>query len=117
LSLQVDVYSQGDILIVHISGELDHHTSELVRNRVDQEINENHCQHLILNLSGLSFMDSSGLGVILGRYKRITQNGGKMVISNVSPQILRLFEMAGLLKIVKFCDDEEGALMEVGGAV
>jgi stage II sporulation protein AA (anti-sigma F factor antagonist) len=117
VSLQVDVYTRGDILVVHMSGELDHHTSELVRNRVDQEITQQNSQHLILNLGGLTFMDSSGLGVILGRYKRITQNGGKMAISNVNPQILRLFEMAGLLKLIPICDTEEQALLEVGGAV
>ncbi|UOF92925.1 anti-sigma F factor antagonist [Fodinisporobacter ferrooxydans] len=100
-----------------MSGELDHHTAELVRNRVDQELGGRECQHMILNLSGLTFMDSSGLGVILGRYKRVTQGGGRMAITNVDPQIRRLFEMAGLLKIIQFYDTEDLALQAVGGAI
>ena len=61
-------------------------------------------------------MDSSGLGVILGRYKRIKQLNGSMVICAISPSIYRLFELSGLFKILQIVDSEEQALKTLGVA-
>jgi stage II sporulation protein AA (anti-sigma F factor antagonist) len=61
-------------------------------------------------MKDLSFMDSSGLGVILGRYKLITARGGKMVVCDVNPAVYRLFEMSGLFKILTIQENERLAL-------
>jgi stage II sporulation protein AA (anti-sigma F factor antagonist) len=66
--------------------------------------------HVVLSMKDLSFMDSSGLGVILGRYKLITARGGKLVVCDVNPAVYRLFEMSGLFKILTIQENERLAL-------
>jgi stage II sporulation protein AA (anti-sigma F factor antagonist) len=61
-------------------------------------------------------MDSSGLGVILGRYKQITARGGDMIVCSINPVIYRLFELSGMFKIIKVKDSEEEALHILGVA-
>jgi len=105
-----------DVLVVRLAGELDHHEAEALRKKWKDMIYENPIKHVILNLESVTFMDSSGLGVILGRYKEVLQLGGEMVVCSISPQIKRLFEISGLFKIVKLAENEEFALEALGVA-
>jgi stage II sporulation protein AA (anti-sigma F factor antagonist) len=114
LSLQVQTEGIGSTLVVRLQGELDHHTAEIVRERVEKELNKGLATHLIMNLDGLSFMDSSGLGVILGRYKRVSQMGGRMALCSVSDPLMRLFELSGIQKILRIYRSESEALEEMG---
>jgi len=68
------------------------------------------CEHVLLSLKDLQFMDSSGLGVILGRYKLIKSRGGRMVVCDTHANVKRLFELSGLFKIISFYDTERSAL-------
>jgi stage II sporulation protein AA (anti-sigma F factor antagonist) len=97
-------------LIVRLKGELDHHTAESVKTQVEDAILRSDANHVVLNMKELSFMDSSGLGVILGRYKLVTARGGRMVVCDVNPAVYRLFEMSGLFKILTFEENETMAL-------
>jgi stage II sporulation protein AA (anti-sigma F factor antagonist) len=81
-----------------------------VKARMEEAIAKEHTRHVILSLKDLSFMDSSGLGVILGRYKQITSKGGKMVVCDVAPAVYRLFELSGMFKIVSIQDNERNAM-------
>lgn len=103
-----------DVLIVRLTGELDHHTAETLRKEWKDMLYTHPVKHVILNLAEISFMDSSGLGVILGRYKEVLQLGGEMVVCSVTPAINRLFEMAGLFKIIRLAENEEYALETLG---
>lgn len=105
-----------NVLIVRLAGELDHHTAENLRNEWKDMLYNHPVKHVILNLEGISFMDSSGLGVILGRYKEVLQLDGEMVVCSVSPSINRLFEMAGLFKIIRLAENESFALETLGVA-
>lgn len=105
-----------DVLIVRLSGELDHHESEGLRNEWKDMMYKNAVKHVVLNLESVSFMDSSGLGVILGRYKEVLQLGGEMVVCSVSPAVNRLFEMSGMFKIVRLEENEQYALFTLGVA-
>ncbi|WP_217586632.1 anti-sigma F factor antagonist [Lentibacillus saliphilus] len=107
---------RDDVLIVRLSGELDHHEAEQLRSNWKDMIYQHAIKHIILNLEAVSFMDSSGLGVVLGRYKEVTQLGGEMVICSISSSVKRLFEMSGLFKIVRLEDDENHALATLGVA-
>lgn len=113
MNLQVEMEKHRDTLIVRLSGELDHHTADDVRMRMDEEIGRGNCRNLVLSLKSLQFMDSSGIGVILGRYKLIKQKGGKMVVCDVNPPVYRLFEMSGLFKIMSIFDNEDLALTDL----
>ncbi|WP_438286834.1 anti-sigma F factor antagonist [Paenibacillus hubeiensis] len=108
--MHVDMEHHRGVLIVRLSGELDHHTADLVRMQMDEAIQRRQCEHLILSLKDLQFMDSSGLGVILGRYKLIKNKGGKMVVCDVNPPVYRLLEMSGLFKIMPIYENEGTAL-------
>lgn len=88
-------------LIVGISGELDHHSSEAIRIKIDNKIDELGIMNLIIDFSDVNFMDSSGIGVIIGRYRRIAEFGGELLIVNLKPQIRKVFELGGLFKIIK----------------
>jgi len=105
-----------DVLVVRLSGELDHHEAESLRDEWKDMIYNNPVKHIILNLESVTFMDSSGLGVVLGRYKEVMQLGGEMVICSISPPVKRLFEMSGLFKIIRFEENEAFALETLGVA-
>ena len=81
-----------------------------------KQLKRHEIRHIILNLEHLSFMDSSGLGVILGRYKQIKQLNGEMVVCAISPPIQRLFDLSGLFKIITLEPTEEYALQRLGDA-
>ncbi|TSB46551.1 anti-sigma F factor antagonist [Alkalicoccobacillus porphyridii] len=116
MSLTIDLLKKDSVLLVRLEGELDHHSAAKLRADVEREIETGHIKHLVLNLEHLSFMDSSGLGVILGRYKQIRANGGEMVVCAISPAVRRLFEMSGLFKIVRLEANEQFALETLGVA-
>ncbi|WP_202076821.1 anti-sigma F factor antagonist [Caldalkalibacillus salinus] len=116
MSLQIDLNTKDDVLIIRLVGELDHHTAEKLRVQVEDKIETHGIRHILLNVAELDFMDSSGLGVILGRYKQIQQKEGQMIICAISPTIYRLFELSGLFKILKIVDSEQEALQALGVA-
>jgi len=105
-----------DVLCIRLSGELDHHSADELRERATSTIEEHQIRHIVLNLEFLTFMDSSGLGVILGRYKQIKQQHGEMVVCAISPSIQRLFDMSGLFKIIRLEPTEQYALERLGVA-
>jgi len=113
VNLHVEMVRHRETLIVRLSGELDHHTADNVRMRMDEEIARGNCRNLVLSLKELQFMDSSGIGVILGRYKLIKQKGGKMVVCDVNPPVYRLLEMSGLFKIMSIFENEDTALTDL----
>lgn len=85
-------------------------TTENLRQAIDNEIERRGIRTVILNLEDVSFIDSSGLGVILGRYKKLLPMGGKIMISNVPPHIYKVMELSGLPKIIRFFSDETQSL-------
>ena len=116
MSLNIELEVKNTILCVRLAGELDHHTAEDLRLQVNEVLESRTIKHILLNLEHLTFMDSSGLGVILGRYKVIRNKGGEMVVCSISPSIKRLFDMSGLFKIVHLADDESNGLNVLGVA-
>lgn len=97
-------------LIVSMAGELDHHSSEIVRSKIDNKIDEIGSKNIIFDFSKVNFMDSSGIGVIIGRYRKVSAYGGRTVITNVKPEIKRVFELGGLFNIVKSYETVEQAI-------
>lgn len=116
MSLVIDLEKREDILCVRLDGELDHHTAIQLREKVDRAIKNLGLSNILLNLERLTFMDSSGLGVILGRYNQVKSLGGEMVVCCVKPQVKRLFEMSGMFKIVQVTVNEDDALFLLGVA-
>ncbi|MFC7391497.1 anti-sigma F factor antagonist [Scopulibacillus cellulosilyticus] len=116
MSLRIELEVKHQVLCIRLEGELDHHTSEKLRNQVNEVLQKQPIHHILLNLGELQFMDSSGLGVILGRYKQISSQGGEMVVCSISPAVRRLFEMSGMFKILRLEENEQNALQTLGVA-
>ncbi|KMK76107.1 anti-sigma F factor antagonist [Alkalihalobacillus pseudalcaliphilus] len=116
MSLVIDLEHKDHVLLIRLEGELDHHTAELLRTKVEDKLKQTNIKHIVLSLKQLTFMDSSGLGVILGRYKQIKSLGGEMVVCAISPSVKRLFEMSGLFKIIRLEENEQFALETLGVA-
>ena len=91
----------GSILSVHIRGEIDHHTASNIRRGIDGILFEKRPQKLILDLSAVSFMDSSGLGLIMGRYSVMKELGGDMTVWNPSPETRSILTLAGMERLVR----------------
>jgi len=105
-----------NVLIVRLQGEIDHHEATNLRREWQQYLQDNKVENVILNLAEVNFMDSSGIGVVLGRYKEIISKGGELVICQVTSPVERLFTMAGLYKIIRIEKSEEQALLSLGVA-
>lgn len=99
-----------DVLLVRVKGEMDLATADEIRRAIDKRMEGEKRQHLLLNLSHVSFIDSSGVGVILGRYRSITRRGGRLAIVQPQPQVRRVLEIAGLSRLACFCRSEGEAL-------
>jgi len=108
--MQVQLIRRKKQLIVRLKGELDHHTAQLLRDSVEKELEKENVQDLILNMENLTFMDSSGIGVILGRYKQVKAKGGKTVICGAGLHIQKILQMGGVLKIIPLAENERTAL-------
>lgn len=114
LNYEFEIYD--NVLLIRLTGELDHHSAEPLREEASALIEKNNIRNIILNLQQLTFMDSSGLGVILGRYNQIKKRNGEMVVCSISSPVQRLFEMSGLFKIVRHVETEQHALQRLGVA-
>ena len=88
-------------LMVKISGELDHCSAERIRREMDRLIADPGIKKLVLDLENMSFMDSSGIGVILGRYREIRQRGGEVAVKNMNPQVEKVFLLSGMNQVIK----------------
>ena len=98
----------GSILSVHVRGEIDHHTASSIRQGIDTTLFEKRPTKLILDLSAVSFMDSSGLGLIMGRYSVMKELGGDMTVWNPSPETRAILTLAGMERLVPIdCPTED----------
>lgn len=102
-----------DKLVVFFIGELDHHSAEEVRVKVDDRIDRDDVKKVILDFSGVTFMDSSGIGVVIGRYKKISVRNGQIAISAINKNIKRVFDLSGISKIIKTYDSIESAVESI----
>lgn len=91
---------RGDAMIVRIGGEIDHHGAVAVRSGIDRVLATKRPTRVYLELSGVSFMDSSGLGLIMGRYALVKRYGGAMAVLDPSPAVIRIIRLAGMDKMV-----------------
>ncbi|MBE6577942.1 MAG: STAS domain-containing protein [Ruminococcaceae bacterium] len=96
---------EGDILVAALSGELDHHGAVAVRTLIDKQISDTSPRKTVLDLSGLDFMDSSGLGLIMGRYALMSKMGGEFCVRNPNERVVKIFKLAGLERMVKVEQD------------
>ncbi|NLV15700.1 MAG: anti-sigma factor antagonist [Syntrophomonadaceae bacterium] len=98
--MQIQLEVENDILMARIIGEIDLAVADGMKDLVDERLKKGKFRGLVLDLGGVSFIDSSGLGFILGRYNKITSQGGKMYIVRPRPSISRILEMSGIKRLI-----------------
>ena len=95
-------YDEKDkLLCFEITEEIDHHGSEKIRRQADNEIERYIPKRVIFDFDKVTFMDSAGIGMLIGRYKIVKMLGGCVEMINVKPNIKKIFEMSGIPKIIK----------------
>jgi|OM-RGC.v1.029219161 stage II sporulation protein AA (anti-sigma F factor antagonist) len=112
--LFIDLEVKNNSLVVRLNGELDLRTINYLRETLEEALDKSNVKHMILNMYFVTFIDSSALGVILGRYKRVTQNGGKVALVGIRPMIKRILDLSGLLSIMYEFPSEQEALEKIG---
>lgn len=98
--MQTEYKKEDKSLTLRITEELDHHTVERIRRKADYEIERYIPRKVILDFNQVSFMDSAGIGLILGRYKNVNVLGGKLEVINVNEQVIKILNMSGLSKLI-----------------
>lgn len=111
--MYLDMEQQQDTLLVRLGGDLDLGVADKLRKMLDNQLIEKNIKFLVINLSRVTFIDSSGLGVLLGRYKRLVHSGGKVILVGAQPQVKRILELSGLLQIMEEYQDESRALAKI----
>lgn len=91
----------GEMLVIAPVGEIDHHETKFLKEEIDTEISDSMPRKIVIDLSRTTFMDSSGLGLILGRYNRSLEIGAEFEVANPGEKIMRIITMSGLDKIIK----------------
>ena len=99
--MAVEIKVKGEVVTACLYGEIDHHNAAEMREKIDEAIDCNMPSLLVLDFSGVSFMDSSGIGLIMGRYRNLQKLGAKMTVTGASPQISKILRLAGMNRLAK----------------
>ncbi len=99
----------GSVTVV-LAGELDHYTAPQIRAQLDDILQDVAITHMVLDLENLTFMDSSGIGVLLGRLRVLQARGGDLTVKNMQPPIVKLFRLTGMHRVIRVEDGAKGGL-------
>lgn len=106
--MDLTVWNEKDKLYVRVSGEMDHHAVKDTRREVDELIVRNRPETLLLDLSRIDFMDSSGLGFVLGRLRKMNELKGTVTVVNPARRVEEMLRMAGAEKLVRIVHSDRG---------
>ena len=91
---------KGKALYIPLAGEIDHHSAENLRERIDHAFENSNCKQMIFDFTEVTFMDSSGIGMVIGRYKNAEKRGGTVALVGMKPELTRIYQISGLAKII-----------------
>lgn len=94
--MSVKFFREDEVLTAAIYGDIDHHNAKEMREKIDREVENSKPELLNLDFKNLEFMDSSGIGLIMGRYKLMNSVGGKLKVINIPNYMLRVIKISGL---------------------
>lgn len=96
-----DFHIGRNALIFNLKGEIDQYAAAELKERIDLEIENSPKRNLIIDLKNVELMDSSGIGLIVGRYKLVTSIGGQFAMCGGSDYVIKMLELSGITKIIK----------------
>ena len=102
--MSVKIINEDNKVIAVLSGEIDHHNAKSLRQDIDFSLRENQPEELIMDFSEVGFMDSSGIGLVMGRYKLMQEIGGNLVVRNPPPHIKKVMRLSGIDRLASICN-------------
>ena len=97
---------QENCLTIHLPQEVDHHNAEEIKKQADRLIERNHIRYVIFDFKETNFCDSSGIGVIMGRYRKICLLGGEVCAVHANERMKKVLQMSGVTKIIRIFEEE-----------
>ena len=98
-------YEKDKLLIFKMTDEIDDHSVQKIRRKADYEMERYMPKRVVFDFDCVTFMDSAGIGMIIGRYKFANMIGAKLEVSNLTQSVKRIFEMSGILKLIPTAQD------------
>ena len=102
--MEVTYIPKHRLILVRVTGEIDHHSAESIRRVTEKEIRRTSAINIAFDFGSVTFMDSSGIGMIIGRYKTASSLGGSVIVFDANEQVMRLMDMSGLSRLVIISD-------------
>jgi len=93
-------YDEDKLIVFKITDEIDDHSVQMIRRKVDYEIERYMPRKIVFDFDSVTFMDSAGIGLIIGRYKFAKMLGASLELSNLTGSVKKIFEMSGILKLI-----------------
>ena len=97
--MSVSIVAKGEVITAFLNGEIDHHTAAELRTTIDDAVVNNKPTLLVLDFKNVSFMDSSGIGLVMGRYKNLQKSGAKLHLVNLSENLYKIMKLAGIERL------------------
>lgn len=104
--MNINYVKKDKSLVIQFTEEIDHHTTEKIRRRADYEIERYIPRKIIFDFNKVSFMDSAGIGLVLGRYKNAVALGSKVEIINVNEAVYKILKMSGIIRLIPVKKEE-----------
>ena len=104
--MEIEYLNRDKSLLLKITEEIDHHAVEKLRRKADLEIEKHIPRKVIFDFTNVTFMDSAGIGLLLGRYKNITSLGGSLEVINATETVNKILIMSGVNKIININKEE-----------
>ena len=98
-------YEKDKLLIFKMTDEIDDHSVQKIRRKADYEMERYMPKRIVFDFDSVTFMDSAGIGLLIGRYKFANMLGARLEISNLTHSVRRIFEMSGILKLIPIVDN------------
>ncbi len=106
-AMAVTLEVTNEEITAYLSGEIDHHSAVELRRRIDEAVLAGTPEWLILDFSGVTFMDSSGIGLIMGRWRLMQEQGGRLTVRGVPKTLRKVMRVSGLDKLGVLEEKEE----------
>lgn len=108
--MQIEFYMLDSTLVVALMGEIDHHTCVAIKQAIDKTYQKKRAKNLLFDFERVTFMDSSGIGMLMGRYRLVAIGGGRTGLYNVPRDIEKVLLMANIYKLMKAYTNKQEAL-------
>ncbi|WP_458407273.1 STAS domain-containing protein [Anaerotignum sp.] len=113
--MELNFKKKNKTIIILISGEIDHHTSKELRRQTESALAQMGGRNIVFGFENVNFMDSSGIGMMIGRYKQLQALGGRIAIACANEKVLQIIKLSGLERLLPTFESIEEALSYTEG--